>query len=149
MFALSGNDVLIVNGRNLTELADGDFAVLRFPNEVANVKTGKNGNAVFGLNESGKQFELDVRVVRGGLDDKFLNNLLVQMLANFQNFPLMSGEFIKQVGNGLGGGTADTYVLSGMVFRNQVDAKGNVEGDSEQSVSIYRFRGASVARAMT
>ena len=38
--------------------------------------------------------------------------------------------------------------LAGGVFKRNVDAKSNAEGDTEQSVSVYRFEFADVQRAV-
>ena len=52
--ALSGNDTVVLNNRTFADFADGNVAELTFPNDIANVKTGKNGNSIYGLNETGK-----------------------------------------------------------------------------------------------
>lgn len=147
--ALSGNDTIVINNRVLSDLADGDCVHLTFPNDIANVKIGKNGNAVYGLNEMGKQADCVIRVVRGSADDKFLNGLLAQQQNNFSGFPLMIGEFVKQLGDGTGAVANDTYILGGGVFSKQIEAKSNVEGDSEQSISIYNLKFSSAPRAIT
>lgn len=147
--ALSGSDTINLNNRVLSDLADGNCVELTFPNDIASVKTGKNGNSIYGLNETGKQCEVKIRVIRGSDDDKFLNGLLVQQQSNFAGFPLMIGQFIKKVGDGLGNITSDTYVMSGGVFTKQVEGRTNVEGESEQSVSIYTLRFSNAPRAIT
>lgn len=146
---MSGSDTLVINNRVLSDLADQNVAELTFPNDIANVKTGKNGNSIYSLNESGKQADLVIRVIRGSADDKFLNNLLVQQQANFAGFILMTGEFIKKIGDGKGNIAGDTYITSGGIFSKAVGAKSNVEGDSEQSVSIYNIRFANSPRAIS
>lgn len=147
--AMSGADSVQINNTVLTDLADGDCIVLEYPNEIAQVKTGKNGNAIYGLNESGKQANLKIRLIRGSDDDKFMNNLLAQQQANFAGTTLMIGEFVKLVGNGKGNITNDTYIVSGGVFTKQVMAKSNVEGDTAQSVSEYEIRFSNAPRAIT
>lgn len=147
--AMSGSDTIQLNNRVFADLADQDCVVLTFPNEIAQVKTGKNGNSIYGLNESGKQCEVTMRLVRGSADDQFMNNLLSQQQANFAGFPLMIGEFIKKIGNGLGEISSDTYIMSGGVFTKQVEAKMNVEGDTEQSISIYTMKFSNSPRAIT
>jgi hypothetical protein len=52
--ALSGNDTININGRILFDLADTNCVELTFPNDIANVKIGKNGNAIYGLNTTGQ-----------------------------------------------------------------------------------------------
>lgn len=147
--AMSGNDTITINGRVLNDLADQDCVALTFPNDIANVKTGKNGNSIYGLNESGKQCELVMRIVRGSSDDKFLNGLLSQQQANFAGFVLMNGEFIKKLGDGQGNITSDIYVCSGGIFTKYVPGKNNVEGDTEQSVSMYTVKFSNAPRALT
>lgn len=147
--ALSGNDTVIINNRSFSDFADGNVAELTFPNDIANVKTGKDGNSIYGLNESGKQAEFKLRLIRGSADDKFLNGLLAQQQLNFAGFPLMTGQFIKKIGNGLGQIQNDTYITSGGVFTKQVEAKSNVEGESEQSVAIYTLKFSNAPRVIT
>jgi hypothetical protein len=144
--ALSGNDTVNINNTILADQADGNIAELTFPNDIAQVKTGKNGNSIYALNTTGMQCEVKLRVVRGSSDDKFLNNLLATQNANFPGFALLVGEFVKQIGDGAGNITSDTYILSGGVFQKNVEAKSNVEGDTEQSVAIYMIKFSNAPR---
>jgi hypothetical protein len=147
--ALSGSDTVSINNNVLVSLADQNCVELTFPNDIANVKTGKNGNSIYGLNESGKQCEVKVRVLRGSIDDKFLNNLLAQQQANFAGTVLMTGQFIKKIGDGQGNITSDTYIMSGGVFTKIPEAKTNVEGDTEQSIAIYTIKFSNAPRVLT
>ena len=147
--ALSGSDVVNINNRVFADLADGDFANLTFPNEIANVKTGKNGNSIYSFNATGEQCDFVLRLIRGSADDKFMNNLLAQQQANFAGFILMIGQFIKKIGDGQGNVQSDTYIMSGGIFVKKQEAKGNAEGDSEQSVVIYNLRFANSPRTLT
>ncbi len=147
--ALSGNDTIVINGRPLADLATGDVVTLDYPSEIMGVKTGKNGNSIFALNETGKQADVMVKVIRGSSDDKFLLNLLTQQQANPAGFPLMIGQFTKQIGDGAGNISNDIYILSGGVFIKQIPAKANVEGDVAQSESEYRLKFSNAPRAIT
>lgn len=147
--AMSGADSITINNRILSDLADGNCLELTFPNEIANVKTGKNGNSIYGLNETGKQAEMKIRVIRGSSDDKFLNNLFALQQQNFSQFILMQGEFVKRVGNGQGQLTSDTYIVSGGIFTKGIEAKTNVEGDAEQSVAMYTLKFSNSPRVLT
>lgn len=148
-YALSGQDTITLNNRVLADLPDGSPAELTYPNETASVKTGKNGNSIYGYNASGEQAELKLRVLRGSADDKWLNNLRAQQKANFAGTVLLSGQIVKKVGDGSGNITSDTYVLSGGVFTKNNEAKVNVEGDTEQSVTQYVIKFSSAPRALT
>lgn len=147
--ALSGSDTITLNNRLLTDLADGDCVVIKFPNDIANVKTGKNGNSIYGLNESGKQAELDLRVLRGSADDRFLNGLLQAQQLNFAGTVLVIGQFIKKIGDGMGNITSDTYNVSGGIFQKQVEGKNNVEGNTDQSIAMYTLKFSNAPRAIT
>lgn len=147
--AMSGNDTITINGRVITDGADGNVVELTYANEIATVKTGKNGNSIYGLNETGKNCEVKIRLIRGSADDKFLNGLLSLMQANFSGFPGMTAEFIKKIGDGRGNVASDIYVLSGGVFTKFVESKSNVEGDTDQSVAIYTMKFANSPRALT
>ena len=149
LVALSGDDTIVINNRTFADLADGDIGVLEYPNEIASVKTGKNGNSIYSLNESGKQADLSIRVLRASADDKFLNNLLALQLRSFASFVLMAGEFIKKVGDGQGNIANDTYIASGGIFTKIPGAKSNVEGDSEQSVVVYNLKFSNAPRTLT
>lgn len=147
--ALSGNDTISINNTIMTDLADGNVAELSFPNDIANVKTGKNGNSIYGLNESGKQCEVKLRVVRGGSTDKFLLSLLAQQQANFAGTVLMIGQFIKKIGDGAGNITSDTYIMSGGIFVKIPEAKSNTEGETEQSIAMWTLKFANAPRAIS
>lgn len=147
--ALTGSDTVTINNQPLSDFADGNCVELTFPNPIANVKTGKNGNSIFGLNASGVQAEVKMRIVRGGSDDKFLNNLLSQQNANFAGTVLLTGTFIKKLGDGAGNITSDTYILAAGIFEKIPEGKTNVEGETEQSVAMYSMKFASAVRVIT
>lgn len=146
--AMSGSDTVKVNNRLLVDLADGDCVALTFPNDIANVKTGKNGNSIYGLNETGKQAELVLRVIRGSADDKFLNGLMTNQQNGFASFILMTGEFVKRIGDGAGNIANDTYITSGGIFTKKIEAKSNVEGDTEQSIAVYHLKYSNSPRVI-
>jgi len=138
--AISGKDTLVYRGKILTGLADGNAGELTFPNELMKVKIGKNGNGLFALDTTGQMAELKLRVVRGCADDK----MLLGDLNSQQNDPpgtvLVPMQFTKRIGDGTGSVTSDVYSLSGGVFTKMPEVKDNVEGDTEQSVTIYTLR---------
>lgn len=146
---LSGQDTININSRVLTGLADQNAVEITYPNEIANVKTGKNGNSIYGFNETGKQCEIKMRLIRGSSDDQFMNNLLSQQQNNFPGTILIIGQFIKKLGDGAGNITSDTYILSGGVFTKQVEGKMNTEGDVDQSIAMYTLKFSNAPRAIT
>ncbi len=148
--SFTGQDTAIINDRVLNNLADGDCVVITYPNPLMNVKIGKNGNAIYGVNETGKLAELKLRVLRGSADDKFLNGLLAQQKGpNPEDFVLITGEFVKNIGVGGGANAGDTTELSGGVFTKQPDVKSNVEGDPGQAVVEYTLNFSAGPRVIT
>lgn len=146
---LTGSDSVVLNNRVFSTLIDGNCAELSFANEIAAVKTGKDGNSIYALNQTGNQADFKLRIVRGASDDQFLNGLLASQQANFAGFPLIIGNFIKKLGDGQGNITSDTYILSGGVIMKNVDAKTNAEGDTDQSVSEWNLKFSNAPRALT
>lgn len=147
--AMSGQDTIIINNQVIVGLADGNCVELTWDSDISQVKTGKNGNSIYALNETGKQATVKMRVVRGSADDQFLNNLLAQQQANFAGTVLMIGQFVKKLGDGQGNITSDTYIMSGGIFTKQVEAKMNTEGDTDQSVAMYSMKFSNAPRALT
>ena len=146
--SLTGNDTLKLRDRVFADFAEGDYAALTFPNDIAALKTGKDGNTIYALNETGRQCELVIRVLRGSSDDKFLQNLLAAQRNDFSGFVTLEGELVKRIGDGKGNITSDTYLLTGGVFTKNVEVKSNAEGDVEQSVSVYTIHFGDNSRTL-
>ncbi len=146
--ALTGRDTIIINGRVLNQLADGDCAVLTFPNDLMNVKTGKNGNSIYAFNESGKQVEVDLRLILAGDDDNFMNAILNDMENQREAFVLMTGEFIKNIGDGAGNVKQVIYQLSGGVVEKGIETKENAEGDTDQALAMYKLAFSNAPRTI-
>ena len=147
--AMSGNDTVILFNRTFADFADGTCAELTYPNEIAAVKTGKNNNSIYALNETGNQTDLKLTLIRGSADDRFLNGLLTQQMSNFAGTVLAQGEFVKRIGDGKGNISNDTYIVGGGVFVKRAEAKTNVEGDTSASTVIYTMRFANSPRVLT
>jgi hypothetical protein len=145
---LTGKDTITIAGRVINDLPDGDVAALTFPNELVNLKVGKNGNTLYAFNNTGKQCDFVLRVLRASSDDKFLNTYLITMEDDFAAFNLMTGEFTKRLGDGQGKITRDIYLLEGGVITKRVEAKENVDGDEEQLVSVYNFKFSNAPRVI-
>jgi hypothetical protein len=146
--SLTGSDTISIDGIPLIDLGDGDVGSLTYPNELVGVKTGKNGNSIFALNETGDQADLVLRVLRGSNDDKTLNSRLVSMKADFAGFVTITGQVIKKVGDGKGNVTNDIYDLSGGVFSKRVETISNVEGNTDQSLAIYNIKFTNSPRSL-
>lgn len=149
VIAMSGNDIFILNNRNITGFAVGKVSELTIPNNLADVKTGKNGNSIFSFINSGLICEFKAILIRGCADDVFFNSLLTQMKNNFSGFPLMFGQYIKKIGDGLGNVTSDTYNMSGGIFSKTTPAQSDTEGTPEQSQVEYMLKFANNPRTIS
>lgn len=147
--SLTGQDTITINGSSpFQSLGDENVVELTFPNNMAEIKTGKNGNSVYSFNTPGAHADVKIRVIRGAVDDVYLQSLLNLQVNAFANFPLLFGVFTKNVGDGTGSVIADTYILSGGVFIKQIEAKSNVAGEIDQSICVYQMQFASSPRAL-
>lgn len=147
-YSVTGQDTLQINGVTCTDFADDDIVTLEFPNDTATVKVGKNGNALFADNATGQMGTLVATIIRGSAFDKFLNSLQAAQRNNFAAFILLTGVFIKNVGDGQGNLTRDKYNLQGGVFSKNINTKSNVAGDTDQSKATYTISFASAIRVI-
>lgn len=138
--ALTGKDTIQIGDLVLANFADGDVANFTYPNELVTPKTGKNGNSIYAFNETGKQVDVVLRVVKASKDDKDLNSLKVAMESDFPSFALLDATFTKRVGDGAGNVSNDVLTVSGGVFTKGIDGKDNAEGDTEQAVAVYNLK---------
>ena len=138
-FSLYGQDSISVNERLLKDFGSGEVAKVSFPNELTTLKTGKNGNTIIVQNASGFQATLEIKVIRGSDDDKYLNSRLTLWRETPTLYVLDGFEVVKKIGDGAGAAAADTYLLKGGVPSKQVEVVSNVEGDVEQGISVYTW----------
>ena len=147
--SLTGKDTVKINDRVLNDMADGDVITITLPNDLVTVKTGKDGNSIYALNETGRQADVSIRIIRGSADDKFLSQLLATQKQDLPSFSLMTLDFAKRIGDGAGGITSDVNTLTGGVFTKAIpDSKENVEGDVETAIAIYNLKFTDEARLL-
>ncbi len=147
--SLTGSDVIIIGSRTLADLADGDTAVLDFPNNLAEGKVGKNGNSIVSFNSTGKTGTLTLRVVSGSPDDKYLNSEMTLYLEDPASYPMLTGEFVKRTGSSDGTTTSLVYILDSGFIQKIPNVKDNVEGDTEASISEWTIMFLNNKRSIT
>lgn len=145
---ITADDTLTLYDRVIVDFADGDASTITFPNELFAMSTGKNGNTIYTKNETGKNSDVVLRLIRGSSDDRFLQQKLAEADADFVSQELATGEFVKRVGDGQGNVVRDVYTLRGGIFSNRVDTRENVAGDTEQAVAVYRMKFARTQRGI-
>ena len=146
-YALTGDDSIIINDIPLRDFANNDIGTLDLPNNLFDMATGKNGNTIFSLDEAGNNATLTVRVLMSSADDKRLNGMIPES-KNFAGTILATGSVVKQIGDGNGNISYNTYVLSGGAVQKKPSVKSNVNGDAEQGVTEYIIQFAEANRAI-
>lgn len=147
MQAYTGADILEFDGELLTNFADGDTAVITYPNELHGMKTGKNGNSVAAHNEMGREAECSIRLIKGSPDDKRLNSIVTAWKNRLDSFSPVNATFTKVIT--VDGGVANEITtLKFGIPTKSVETKENVEGDTEQAIAVYNFRFADSDRAL-
>lgn len=149
IYALTGNDSLILNDRVIKELSDGSTIEISYQNDRIGMSTGKNNNTVIAENRQGLNASLTLRVVRGGADDRWLNGLSIQQDKDLPTFNLINGSFTKRIGNGQGSVKYDNYVLLGGAFNRFPDVQENLVGDTEQGTVVYTIMFAQCQRGLS
>jgi len=147
-FSLCGADTITIADRLLTDLAAGEVAKLSYAAELATVKAGKNGNTIYVQNAAGFQAALELRVIRGSKDDQFLQSEVTAYRETPTLYVVKNCTLAKAVGDGAGTVVTDTYTLTGGVPSKQVEVVVNLEGDTEQALSVYTWIFGSTTRAI-
>lgn len=144
-----GSDTITINNRNIVDLTDGDIATITYPNNIAESVTGKNGNSIIIKNETGRRAEVTLRILLGSSDDKFLNGLRKSFELDPSSFTLITGEISQGVGDGVGGFVSAIHSLKSGYIQKRVEAKINVEADTEQGIAIYNLVFNNATRDIT
>ncbi len=141
--AAVGNDTIVIDDgsgdRVLVDFANTDIATFTFPNQLVTMTKGKGGNAIYAYNETGKQVDVELRILKASPDDKFLNSAFQRMKNDLPSFNLLKMNFTQRVGDGATNVSDVVYSMEGGVFTQAVDAKSNTEGDADTGVSLYRL----------
>ncbi|MBZ5673710.1 MAG: hypothetical protein LAP61_05630 [Acidobacteriia bacterium] len=147
-YTVTSNDTLVLNGNVFNDLATDDVTTITFPNDLVNMKTGKNGNTIMAQNQQGFNANLALRVMRGSTDDQVLESILAASLNDFPSTALLAGSFVKRLGDGQGNVINDVYTLAGGVISKMVEGKENVGGDVMQAEAVYNIKFANAVRVI-
>lgn len=146
-YTLTGDATLTLYDRVMVDLADGDVSTISFPNNLVELKTGKNQNTIYSKNESGNNGELVLRLVRGSSDDRFMQGKLAIQERDFVSTEICNGQLALRMGDGIGGVVSDVYTLGGGVVTKKIEGKDNADGDTSQGVAVYNVKFANVVRS--
>ena len=144
---ITGKDTLTINNNVVNDIAFGDVSTIKYNNKRVETKTGKNRNTIFAENAAGANAELVLRLIKGSNDDVFFQTILAQQDADFASAVLMTGTFVKRLGDGQGNVSSEVYSLQGGMIEKYVESKSSSEGDVEQGVSVYNMMFAYAVRS--
>lgn len=143
-FFLTGKDTVTLTqgsaSRTLADYPNANIAVVNIPNDSSNTLVGKDGNGIIAFSAEGGMGEIDLRILTGSSDDKYMNAILASYINNPTGFVVLSGTFVKTLGDGNGNLTRKTYSFSGGVIAKLPDSVYNISGDTEQAISGYKIR---------
>lgn len=132
----------------LADFAGGTVAELSAPNDLSSTTTGYNGNSLGAHNEPGRQRECTLRLVKAGSDDKRLNKNYNLWKNRDSRFKPLKLSFTKNVAHEDGSITKDTVDCFFGLPSGQPTQANNVEGDTEQVVSVYMLRFGNSERSL-
>jgi hypothetical protein len=144
MINLTGSDTTILSklgaqDRIMKDFGDGDVVAIDIPNNLVELKKGKDDNAIIAYNAAGKVSTVTMRILAGGADDKFLNSEITSYQNNRPGYILLSGEFIKKVGDGKGNISNIVFKFSNGIIQKYPVGGENVDGNTDQALSIYQI----------
>lgn len=148
IFNITSDDTLTLAGNVFNDFADGDNFALVFGSDTVNAATGKNDNTIFARDAKGDNATATLRLMRGSSDDQFLQTLQAAADQDFVAQTLLSGEFVKRLGDGQGNVARDVYTFSGGMIKRRVDAKENVNGNTDQAIVVFTVFFAQAVRSI-
>ena len=146
-YALTGDDIVIINDIPVVDFADNTIGTLEIPNDLFQMSTGKNGNTIFALDEKGNNATLTLRVLMSSNDDKRFNGMIPES-RSFAGTILANGSVVKQVGDGQGNISYNTYLLKGGMISRKPNISIDVAGNTDQAVVEYVFQFAQAERSI-
>ncbi len=146
-YCLTGDDIVIINDIPVVDFADGTIGTLDVPNDLFAMSTGKNGNTIFALDEKGNNATLTLRILMSSGDDKRFNGMIPES-KGFASTVLANGSVVKQVGDGKGNLSYNTYLLRGGMISKKPNMSIDVAGSTDQAVVEYVFQFASADRSI-
>jgi len=140
-YRLTGDDTFVLWGRVLSDLADGSVVQISADNNIASSVVGKNGNIIIAKDEQGKKCTIELRVLKGSLDDIFVMRYYRTYEIDSALFKVGNGSFSKRLGDGFGNVVYDTRYLRAVHFtKAPYDATQNVNGETDQAVTVYQMQ---------
>lgn len=138
--SMSGDDTFLLNGNVVSTLATKDPLKINFPNDIAVVEQGKDGNTVISENRRGYEGDAVLRVLLGAADDQAINALFLEQAANIAGTTLITGALYKVSGDGKGNIIKVVYQLQGGVILKIPAALISASGNTEEQIAEWTIR---------
>lgn len=150
---VTGNDIIELGEQSgsytpITSFADGDYARISFPNDIMNFTIGKNRNMIASYNAMGNLAELELRLLRGSMEDQFLNNHYPTFASDTLNFKFIFAKITKKLTIDTGDEIDETYTLDNGVISKAPEFISNVSGSTDQGVVVWQIKFASFERSV-
>jgi len=145
--SLTGADTIYFGTRLITDFSAGEVAKLTYANDLATVKTGKNGNTIYAYNSSSSQSSLDIKVIKGSDDDSVLQGRVQAYKYDPVGYKVDEVSITKSYGDGGKKVTNEKFQLQAGIPTKQVDATVNVDGDTDQAIAVYTWTFANTVRS--
>jgi hypothetical protein len=133
----SGNDTVEIDGRHLTDFADGDVAVLSYPNQKISKFSGDDENTITVANTAGNQVQLQLRLLQNSRDYQYLKLRMAQQDYDLVSMLKLTGSFTKITGDETGNVNKDTINCYGGNFLNGVQFTKGKSGNVEVAVAVF------------
>jgi len=144
----TGGDVLILDNIQLNNFPNGKVADLTYDDTLVEQKIGKTGNSINVYKQVGNKAKFILRVMRGSVDDIRLNSRLLLMKQDLPSFVALTMSLSKRFGDGTGSFLTETHSLANGVFTKNPGVMTDVDGDTEQSITVYEMSFATVIKAI-
>lgn len=157
---VTGNDIIKLglsplseSQSTITSFADGDYARVTFPNDIMNFTIGKNRNMIAAYNAMGNLAELELRLLRGSKEDKFLQDQFPTFADDNLSFNFLHATIEKNLGVSNSGATAskisEIYTLNYGIISKAPEIVSNVSGSTDQGVVVWQIRFAEYKREVS
>jgi hypothetical protein len=133
----SGNDTIEIDGKLIADFADGDVAVLSYPNQKISKISGDNGNTITVENASGRQAQLQLRILNNSKDFQYLQLRMSQQDTDLVSFASVKAVFTKITGDGNGKANKTVVSCFGGNFVNGIQLTKGKSGNVEVGVAVF------------
>lgn len=135
----TGQDLIEVDGKVINDFANGKCCEVRYPNDIANIETGKDRNSIITLVANGERANMTLRLMIGNNTDQYLSLKLSQFVNGPASYVGITAKLVKMIGDGTGQTKKLTWNLENGVITKNVEGETDTTGDVEQGVAVYNI----------